>query len=77
MKKTKRINHSLVYHFIKLMQRIYIRAGRSICPNLFQVWFRNELNTYENTYQKDLVEDGVIKVRFWLTAEEQNKILDR
>jgi hypothetical protein len=39
--------------------------------------FRNELNTFENTYQKDLVLDGTIKVKFWLSAEEQNKILEK
>jgi hypothetical protein len=41
----------------------------------FKYDFRNELNTFDNTYKKDLVLDGVIKVKFWLTAEEQNKIL--
>jgi len=43
----------------------------------FKYDFRNELNTFENTYQKDLILDGVIKVPFWLTAEEQNKILNK
>jgi len=43
----------------------------------FKYGFKNELNTFENTYQKDLILDGVIKVKFWLTAEEQNKILDK
>jgi hypothetical protein len=39
--------------------------------------FKNKLNTFENTFQKDLVRDGVIKVKFWLTAAEQNKILEK
>ena len=39
--------------------------------------FKNELNTFKNTYQKDLVLEGVKKVRFWLTEEEQNKILEK
>jgi len=39
--------------------------------------FRNELNTFENTFQKDLVMDGVIKVNFWLSEKEQNKILEK
>ena len=43
----------------------------------FKYDFKNELNTFENTYQKDLILDGVIKVPFWLTAEEQNKILNK
>ena len=43
----------------------------------FKYGFRNELNTFENTYQKDLVWNGVIKIRFYLTTEEQNKILDK
>ncbi len=43
----------------------------------FKYDFRNELNTFENTYQKDLILDGIIKVPFWLTAEEQNKILNK
>jgi hypothetical protein len=39
--------------------------------------FKTELNTFENTFQKDLVMDDVMKVKFWLTAEEQNKILEK
>jgi hypothetical protein len=43
----------------------------------FKYGFRNELNTFANTYQKDLVLDGVIKVGFWLTDEEQIRILEK
>lgn len=43
----------------------------------FKYDFKNELNTFENTYQKDLVLDGVVKVKFWLTAEEQTSILEK
>jgi hypothetical protein len=39
--------------------------------------FKNELNTFENTFQKDLILDGVIKIKFWLTAKEQNSILEK
>jgi len=50
-------------------------------PQFVQIFlkydFRNELNTFENTFQKDLVMDGVIKVNFWLSEEEQNKILEK
>ena len=43
----------------------------------FKYGFKNELNTFKNTFQKDLVMDGVIKVKFWLTAVEQNSILEK
>ncbi len=39
--------------------------------------FENELNTFDNTFQKDLIMDGVIKIEFFLTAEEQNQILEK
>ncbi|MBN2424534.1 MAG: hypothetical protein JXR46_13955 [Calditrichaceae bacterium] len=39
--------------------------------------YNNVLNTFDNTFQKDLVEDGVIKVKFLFTEEEQNKILKK
>lgn len=38
---------------------------------------KNVLNTFDNTYQKDLVLDGTITVNFWLTADEQNQILNK
>lgn len=43
----------------------------------FKYGFNNVLNTFENTYQKDLAADGTIKVKFWLTTEEQNRILEK
>ena len=43
----------------------------------FKYNFNDELNTFENYYQKDLVGDGLIKVDFWLTRDEQNKILEK
>ena len=43
----------------------------------FKYEFNNELNTFDNTYQKDLILDGSIKVNFWLTNEEQNQILNK
>lgn len=43
----------------------------------FTYGFENELNTFENTFQKDLVWDGVKKIDFWLTTEEQNSILEK
>lgn len=43
----------------------------------FKYDFKNKLNTFDNTYQKDLVLDGVEKVTFWLTAQEQNSVLEQ
>lgn len=39
--------------------------------------FGNELNTFEQTYTKDLVMDGYITVSFWLNEEEQQSILNK
>jgi hypothetical protein len=44
---------------------------------LFQYNFKNELNTFDCTFQKDLIINGVVKVNFWLTAEEQNSIVQK
>lgn len=50
-------------------------------PQFVQIFFKyyhkNELNTFDKTYQKDLIMDGTIKVYFWLTTEEQNEILKK
>ena len=43
----------------------------------FKYGFKNELNTFENSYQKDLFSDGVVKVNFWLTMEEQKSIIQK
>lgn len=40
-----------------------------------QYGFADELNTFAQTYQKDLVADGTITVPFWLTSGEQEAIL--
>jgi hypothetical protein len=39
--------------------------------------FKNELNTFDKTYQKDLVMDGTVKTTFWLTSDEQEQILSK
>jgi hypothetical protein len=39
--------------------------------------FGNELNTFEQTYTKDLVLDGYITVDFWLTEAEQESIRNK
>ena len=41
---------------------------------LFKYNYKDELNTYDNYLVKDLVLDGLKKVKFWLTEEEQQKI---
>ncbi len=41
----------------------------------FHYHFKNELNTFEMTFQKDLAMDGVIATDFWFTTEEQAEIL--
>jgi len=43
----------------------------------FKYGFKNELNTFENTYQKDLFYGDVVKVNFWLTMEEQKSIIKK
>ncbi len=44
---------------------------------LFYYGFGNELNTFEQTYTKDLVMDGYITVDFWLTEAEQESIRNK
>ncbi|MBK7103787.1 MAG: hypothetical protein IPH62_19165 [Ignavibacteriae bacterium] len=39
--------------------------------------FKNELDTYKLKYTKDLVLDGTITTDFWLTKEEQEKIIQK
>jgi hypothetical protein len=43
----------------------------------FKYGHQNVLDTFENTYQKDLVMDGVFKTKFHLTREEKNEILEK
>jgi len=43
----------------------------------FYYGFGNELNTFEQTYTKDLVLDGYITVDFWLTEAEQERIKNK
>jgi len=43
----------------------------------FYYGFGNELNTFEQTYQKDLALDGSVKIPFWFTAEEQEQIITK
>ena len=45
---------------------------------LVQIFYksgRNELDTFHNTYQKDLVSAGIVKTGMWLTTREQEIIL--
>ncbi len=43
----------------------------------FYYGFGNELNTFKQTYTKDLVQDGYITVDFWLTEAEQETIRNK
>ncbi len=43
----------------------------------FYYGFGNQLNTFEQTYTKDLVLDGYITVDFWLTEAEQERISNK
>ena len=54
-----------------------IQSDSQLVQIYFKYSFKNKLDTFEKTYQKDLIRDGVIKVFFWLTIEEQNKILQK
>jgi hypothetical protein len=47
-------------------------------PQLMQIYFKfglNELDTFHNTYQKDLVSAGTVKTGMWFTTREQEIIL--
>lgn len=44
---------------------------------LFKYNYKDELNTYDNYLVKDLVLDGLKKVKFYLTEEEQQKIKNK
>ena len=41
-----------------------------------QFGFVDELNTFEGTFTKDLVEDGSITVEFWFSKEDQESIIE-
>lgn len=43
----------------------------------FYYGFGNELNTFEQTYTKDLVQDGYITIDFWLIEAEQESISNK
>jgi hypothetical protein len=39
--------------------------------------FKNEVNTFNMTLQKDLILDGIAQTEFWFNMEEQNRILKK
>ena len=43
----------------------------------FRYGFGNELNTYEMQFTKDLVLDGYVTIKFWLTTSEQESIANK
>lgn len=63
---------------------IFIGCSKTITepdPQLLKIHlyygFGNELNTFEQTYTKDLVLDGYLTVDFWLTEAEQESIRNK
>ena len=66
----------LIYSFTACEKNI-LEPDPQFLQIRFHYWFRNELNTFEQTYQKDLVQDGTAKTSFWLTSEEQGRILEK
>ncbi len=52
----------------------YAGADKQFVKIYFQFGFRNRLDTFEMVFQKDLIEDGVVTVPFWLTSREQGAI---
>ena len=56
---------------------IMIGCSKTIIEPVSQYGFGNELNTFEQTYTKDLVLDGYITVDFWLTEAEQESIRNK
>jgi hypothetical protein len=54
-----------------------VDPGNQSVQVFFMYNFENELNTFDNTYQKDLDADGAIKISFNLTAEEHERIVQK
>ena len=73
----KLIIFGILILFISSCQDSLVEPDPQFVQIYFKYGFRNELNTFTNTYQKDLVMDGTIKVKFWLTEIEQNRILEK
>ena len=61
--------------FLSSCQNSFINSENNNVQIYFKYGHKNVLNTFENTFQKDMVLDGVIKIKFYLTPEEQNQIL--
>ena len=58
-------------------QESIVAPDKQVVQIYFKYGYKNVLNTFDNIYQKDLVLDGTITVNFWLTSEEQNRILQK
>jgi len=78
MKKQKIIFVLLLFGlFLSSCQDSSVEPDNQFVQIYFKYELKNELNTFENTFQKDLVLDGVKKINFWLSKEEQNSILEK
>ena len=78
MKKLKNICLSLITLFLSVScSDSIVEPEPQFVQIFFKYEFNNELNTFDKTYQKDLILDGTIKVNFWLTTDEQNQILNK
>ncbi|MCH7964011.1 MAG: hypothetical protein IH852_08740 [Bacteroidetes bacterium] len=63
--------------FLSSCQNSLIKTDNGNVQVYFKYGHKNVLDTFENTYQKDMILDGVIKIRFFLTPEELNQILEK
>ena len=64
-----------IFNFSSEAQNLPVEPELQFVKIHFKYFFKDELNTFENTCTKDLVMDGVIKTDFWLTSKEQKDIL--
>lgn len=78
MKRKKMVLVLLLFDlFLSSCQDSSVEPDNQFVQIYFKYDFKNELNTFENTFQKDLILDGVKKINFWLSTEEQNRILEK
>ena len=58
-------------------QKEIIQPDEQFLKLHFRYGFGNELNTFAQSYTKDLVFDGYITIDFWLTTEEQQQVIEK
>ncbi len=62
--------------FLPYCQNTFINSENHNVQVYFKYGHKNVLNTFENSYQKDLIMDGVIKDKFYFAPDEENLILN-